>query len=67
MSKPEATTDQAIGRPEAWREDRYQEPGKPVDQTVKTPAKTLPDTTEVVSTPVTRKDYESLEKPAERG
>ena len=66
MSKPEATADQAIGRPQEWREDRYQEPGKPVDQSVTTPTGTQAEPTKVVSTPVTRKDYESLDKPAER-
>ena len=54
----EGTTDEDIGRPGPWREGRYQTRGQPLDQTVKTPPGTLPDSDAPVSTPVTRKDYE---------
>ena len=52
------STDEAIGRPEAWREGRYEQADKPVDQTVKTPPRSKPAGDEPESTPVTRKDYE---------
>jgi hypothetical protein len=57
-SSDKGSSDEAIGRPQEWREGRYQQPGKPVDSSVVTPAngeKGRPDT---ISTPVTRKDYE---------
>jgi hypothetical protein len=43
MNQPESTTpkgtsDEAVGRPAPWREGRYQQPGKPVDQTVNNPS-----------------------------
>jgi hypothetical protein len=38
MSTNKTTPDESIGRPEEWREDRYEIPGKPVDQSVNNPA-----------------------------
>jgi hypothetical protein len=60
---PKGSSDEAIGRPKAWREGRYQEPGKPVDRSVITPAGG--ENHDTVSTPVTRKDYEQA-PPADR-
>jgi hypothetical protein len=59
MANSEDSTDENIGRPGPWKEGRYQGPGRSVDQTVKTPAGTLPNPDKRVSTPVTREDYES--------
>ena len=58
MSEPKGSADEAIGRPKEWRENRYQQPGKPVDQSVgkKPDSKDAPRDTP--STPVTRRDYE---------
>jgi hypothetical protein len=52
-SESTGTSDESIGRPDEWREGRYQQPGKPVDLTKKTDVPPSPD-----SVPVTRKDYE---------
>ena len=60
MSESKGTSDEAIGRPKEWREGRYQQPGKPVDETVDTEAKPEQKPESPVSTPVTRKDYEQL-------
>ena len=60
---PTPTADESIGRPEEWREGRYQEAGESVDKTVLTPKKTTLEPADIKSTPVTRKDYESLRKP----
>jgi hypothetical protein len=38
MGTNKRTPDESIGRPEEWREDRYEIPGKPVDQSVNNPA-----------------------------
>jgi hypothetical protein len=66
MSKTKGSSDEAIGRPGEWREGRYQTEGGPVDRSVEPPPNTdqPPD---VVSTPVTQKDYEQSEAaPTER-
>ncbi len=54
----EGSSDESIGRPEQWREGRYEKPGDSIETTVlKKPGEgdSPPDTT---STPVTQKDYE---------
>ncbi len=60
MSESKGTSDEAIGRPKEWREGRYQQPGKPVDDTVDTESNPGKDPEAPKSTPVTRKDYEQL-------
>jgi hypothetical protein len=61
MAKSEGSADEDIGRPGPWKEGRYQQPSQSVDQSVSTPAGTSPNPDDRVSTPVTRKDYESSE------
>jgi hypothetical protein len=58
MSKDKGSSDESIGRPAEWREGRYQQPGKPVDESVQIPADERNRSPEPVSTPVTRRDYE---------
>jgi hypothetical protein len=58
MSQTEGSSDEAIGRPQEWREGRYQQPGKPVDKTVADPPDAKDRPTDTVSTPVTRSDYD---------
>ena len=58
MSESKGSSDEAIGRPEDWREGRYQQPGKPVNDTVRAPTNGRDQPAEVVSTPVTQADYE---------
>lgn len=58
-----ATADEAIGRPAEWHEGRFQKQGVPVDQNVEPPAHS-PAKHDKISTQVTKKDYESLDKPA---
>ena len=55
--QPTGSSDESIGRPAPWREGRYEKPGKPVGDSVKSggPAAESHDD---ISTPVTRKDYE---------
>jgi hypothetical protein len=57
MNCSEGSSDEDIGRPGPWREGRYQQPGKSVDESVKTPPGASP-TKGPVSTPVTLEDYE---------
>jgi hypothetical protein len=38
--RPSGSTDEAIGRPTAWREGRYQRRGTPVDASVNQPSQT---------------------------
>jgi hypothetical protein len=59
MAKSEGRSNEAIGRPGPWGAGRYQEGGKPVDVSVRTPPGTVPNSNSPVSTPVTRRDYES--------
>jgi len=56
---PSGSTDESIGRPGPWREGRYEQKDKPVQQSVITPPRTKPVSDEPPSTPVTRKDYET--------
>jgi hypothetical protein len=58
MSKSKGSSGQSIGRPTQWREGRYQQPGKPVDESVRVPADERNRSREPISTPVTRRDYE---------
>ena len=65
MANSKGSTGENIGRPGPWKEGRYQQPGKSVDQSVRTPAGTSPSPEQPASTPVTRKDYEFTDsKPA---
>ena len=59
MAKSKGTSGEDIGRPGPWGEGRYQEPGQPVDESVRTPPGTVPDADKRPSTPVTVNDYES--------
>jgi hypothetical protein len=52
-----ASSDQSIGRPKEWQEGRYQQGGKPVDQSVIKPAEEI-EQPEDKEAPVTRRDYE---------
>jgi hypothetical protein len=58
VSESKGTSDEAIGRPKPWGEGRYQQPGKPVDDTVDTEAKPEQQPEAPKGVPVTRKDYE---------
>jgi hypothetical protein len=57
MSDNNGSSDESIGRPEPWREGRYEQDGKSVKETVLTPPGSAPQANPPVSTPVTRKDY----------
>ncbi|MDP9012234.1 MAG: hypothetical protein M3O41_06190 [Pseudomonadota bacterium] len=63
MSAKQGSSDESIGRPEEWREGRYEQPGKPVDQSVKKPPRGEDSPPDTLSTPVTVEDYEELEPP----
>ena len=63
MSDSKGSTDESIGRPGEWREGRYEQKGKPVDQRVDDPAQDPTKAPDVVSTPVTRHDYEGTPPP----
>jgi hypothetical protein len=52
------TSGEDIGRPGPWGEGRYQRADEPVNESVRIPPGTSPATKKVVSTPVTRRDYE---------
>jgi hypothetical protein len=58
MSDSKGSSDKAIGRPGEWREGRYQQAGKPVDQSVKPSPETAKKPPDIISTPVTKRDYE---------
>jgi hypothetical protein len=60
MSKTKGSSDEAIGRPDEWREGRYQRGGHSVDRSVEPPPNT-DQPRDVVSTPVTHEDYSRLE------
>lgn len=64
MGKSEGTSGEDIGRPGPWGEGRYQKPGQSVDESVRTPPGSVPDADKRVSTPVTRRDYQSSEEAA---
>jgi hypothetical protein len=53
------SSDEAIGRPPAWREGRYQGPGAPLDEAASKRLPTEQERRRGADTPVTRKDYES--------
>jgi hypothetical protein len=59
MSASQGSSDESIGRPKQWREGRYEQPGKPVDQSVKKPPRADDAAHDTVSTPVTQEDYKS--------
>ena len=50
--------DESIGRPEEWREGRYEKPGAPVDRSVRKPPGEGNAPPDAKSTKVTKKDYE---------
>jgi hypothetical protein len=52
------SSDESIGRPSEWREGRYQQPGKPVGDTVRIPDEARQGSTDRISTPVTQRDYQ---------
>jgi hypothetical protein len=58
MNSEQGSSDESIGRPAEWREGRYQQPGKPVDESVQVPDDEQNRSTDPISTPVTRRDYE---------
>jgi hypothetical protein len=58
MSESKGSSDKAIGRPKEWREGRYQQPGKPVDDSVDTGSTTPKVPAGSNGVPVTREDYE---------
>jgi hypothetical protein len=58
MSESKGTSDEAIGRPDAWREGRYERAGKPVPTSVNDPAEKAEQAADTLSTPVTQKDYQ---------
>jgi hypothetical protein len=67
ISNEKGSSDESIGRPAEWREGRYQQPGKPIDESVRTPADEVDRSDQPVSTPVTRRDYEQVKtSPAPR-
>ena len=55
-ASPGGSSDEAIGRPGPWREDRYQEKGEPVDESVTKEPQALPK--EPPSKPVNQSEYE---------
>jgi hypothetical protein len=59
VSESKGSSDEDIGRPGPWREGRYQQPGKSVDDSVDDASQRSEGNTDPVSTPVTRKDYEN--------
>jgi hypothetical protein len=65
MSKTRGSSDEAIGRPEEWREGRYQRGGHSVDRSVEKSPET-DEPRDAVSTPVTTKDYTQPISPADR-
>jgi hypothetical protein len=58
VSKIKGTSDEAIGRPKEWREGRYQQAHKPVDQTVDTESQPDDESAKTDDAPVTKADYE---------
>jgi hypothetical protein len=53
------STDESIGRPENWREGRYQRDGADVDQAVNQPSQSAPKPPPAEQQkPVTLRDYE---------
>jgi hypothetical protein len=63
MNKTKGSSDEAIGRPQQWREGRYQRSGQDVDSSVeKSPEANADESPQAVSTPVTQQDYTQLER-----
>lgn len=60
-TKAKGSSDEAIGRPKEWKEGRYQQAGKPVDETVTSEPEAEPPSPP--SAPVTRADYEEVGPP----
>jgi hypothetical protein len=58
VSDNRGTSDESIGRPQEWREGRYQQPGKSIEKSVITPAGGSDGSTDPISKPVTHRDYE---------
>ena len=56
-AEPQGTSDEAIGRPGPWGENRYEKKDQPLDQSVLTPPGAAPTSDKPESTPVTRRDY----------
>jgi hypothetical protein len=54
--KTEGSSGEDIGRPGVWGEGRYQQPGKPVDESVTKEPPAQPPKPD--SKPVSQKDYE---------
>jgi hypothetical protein len=58
MGQSKGSSDESIGRPNPWREGRYQQPGKSVDRAVTPPPGGKEQAPDPISKPVTRKDYQ---------
>ncbi len=66
MNESKGSSDEAIGRPAEWREGRYEQPGKPVDQSVNNPAQTDDEPHDTVGTqtpPAAKRDKSAATKP----
>jgi hypothetical protein len=63
VSQADKPVDEAIGRPAEWGEGRYEAPLQPPSRGVAPPDAGNNAPPDIESTPVTRKDYESLEPP----
>jgi hypothetical protein len=60
------SSDESIGRPANWREGRYQQSGKPVDQSVNKPSEATAEPHDTVGTqtpPATGRDNAATRKP----
>lgn len=64
MTRRNKPPDEDIGRPGPWGANRYKRPGDEADESVLTPPGTAPNPDPVVSTTVTRQDYESSDEAA---
>jgi len=67
MAQVKGTSDESIGRPGPWGENRYEKKDQPIDQSVRTPPGTSPNENKPVSTPVTRQDYKMPSKQTPSG
>jgi hypothetical protein len=66
MNEGKGSSDEAIGRPAEWREGRYEQPGKPVDQSVNNPAQTDDEPHDTVGTqtpPAAKRDKSAATQP----
>ncbi len=50
VSDAKGSSDEAIGRPKEWREGRYQQSNKPVDQSVNNPSQSNDEPHDTVGT-----------------